>query len=70
MNDFELVLCLKFCDVMCLQLTVPCCCPLCFGHFGVLIQYCIFWKIVLFHFSVVSSFSQVCLLEWGFAFKF
>ena len=53
---------------MCLQLTVLGCCPTSFGAFRLLIQYCIFCKIVLFH--VVSIFSQVCLLEWGITFKF
>ena len=55
---------------MCLQLTVLGCCPTSFGVFRLLIQYCIFCPIVLFHFRVDSSFSQVCLLEWGIAFKF
>ena len=32
-DAFKLVLCFKFCVVMCLQLTVLCSCPMSFGRF-------------------------------------
>ena len=69
-NDFELVLGLKFCDFMfssCQFLVVV---RRLLGASDIVIRYCILCQMVLFMFSVVSSFSQVYLLQWGFAFKF
>ena len=69
-NDFKLVLCLTFCDVMFYSSPFLVVVRRLLGVSDVVIQYCILCKIVLSMFSVVSSFSQVCLLVWGIAFTF
>ena len=52
------------------MLTIQDCCPTSLGISDLLIKTCILCKILLVRVIVVSSFSQVCLLECGITLKF